>query len=146
MRKFRWLALTLVALIISAGVSFSQEEEEKKEEKKGSYYTISTFKINFSEIDLFLEKMEKFKPTVTDNEFVLSQKVMTHVWGEDWAVVTITEYADFASIAKAQKRMGELYKEMIPDDEKRKEETKKYQKLIQGHYDSIVREVASLTK
>lgn len=146
MKNLRWISLTLVALILSVSVCFSQETEEKKEEKKGSYYTISTYKINFSEISDFLGMLEKFNTVIAKNEFILSQKVMTHVWGEDWAVITITEYADFASIEKAQINMGKLYKELIPDKEERKEATKKYQKLITGHYDSIVKEVASLTK
>ena len=71
---------------------------------------------------------------------------MRHVWGEDWSVVTVTEYENFASIEKAQIRMGELFKEKFPDKEKRKEATKQYQILIKGHYDSIVQEVAVLTK
>lgn len=146
MKNLKWFSLTFVALIINAGVCFSQEEGEKKEEKQGSYYTLSTFKINFSEIGDFLKLQEKVNVVIAENEFVLSYKVLTHVWGEDWAVITITEYADFASIEKAQIKMGELYVELFPDKEKRKEVTKKYQKMIHGHYDSIVREVPSLTK
>lgn len=146
MKKLSWILMFLAVLVFCTVNVFAQDAEEKKEEKKGSYFTISTYKVNFNELGEFLETMEEFKEVITENEFILSQKVMRHVWGEDWTVVSVVEYEDFASIEKAQIRMGELYKEKFPDKEKRKEATKRYQSFIKGHYDSIVQEVASLTK
>lgn len=146
MKKLNFISLVLLAFLVSAGSVFAQETESEKEEKKGSYYTISTYKVGFHELSDFLKLMDETKVIITENEFILSQKVMTHVWGEDWSVVTIIEYADFSSIEKAQKRMGELLKEHYPDGEKRKELMAKQQRRVKGHYDSIVREVASLAK
>ncbi len=80
------------------------------------------------------------------NEHVKSLKVLTHLWGEDWTVVMISEYESMAGIEAAQKKATELFEQKYPDEKKRKEVNDKRRKMIMGHTDNIVREVPNLRK
>ncbi len=142
MKKAKWLVVILIATFIGMGVCYAQEEEEEK----GHVYTMSTYKISFKDFEEFIDVMEQFKEVWMENDFILSQKLMSHLWGPDWSVIVVTEYTDLSSIEKAQKRSKELIKEKFTDEEKLKELTQTYQEMIVGHTDAIVKEVPSLTK
>ncbi len=124
-------------------VSFSA----KAQEQQGNVFAISTYKIPFDRISEYFELYEKeAKPRVAQNEFILSQKILTHAWGPDWTVMFITEYKDLASIQTAQKRGTELFEKQYPDKAKRDELTKKFQSFSQAHTDALVVENPKLRK
>jgi hypothetical protein len=121
---------------------FAQEQEEQ-----GNVFTISTWKVPFTKLDEFQSLWEKeVTPSVKQNEFILSQRVFTHLWGPDWTVVTIIEYESLSAIESANKRSQELSKEKYPEKEKRDEIRKQIQSFFTGHTDAIVRENPKLRK
>ncbi len=142
MKVFTFVFSILFFVLLINVTAIAQEQEEE-----GNVYAISTWKIRFDQIDDFLEFMEKeTKPIYTQNEHVISMKVFTHLWGEDWTVVMIAEYESMAGIEAAQKKATELIKQKYPDEKKRKEVNDKRRKMIMGHTDNIVREVPNLRK
>ena len=117
MKAFSCVIFILFFVSLTNIAVFAQEQEEE-----GNVYAISTWKIRFDQRDDFLEIMEKeAKPIYTQNEHVISMKVFTHLWGEDWMVVVIGEYESMAGIEAAQKKATELFEQKYPDEKKRKE-------------------------
>ncbi len=119
----------------------------KAQEQQGNIFAVSTYKIPFDRIPEYFELYEKeAKPRIAQNEFILSQKILTHAWGPDWTVMVINEYKDLASIQAAQKRGIELFEKQYPDKAKRDELTKKFQSFSQAHTDALVVENPKLRK
>ena len=142
MKVFSIAFSILLFVLFTNMTSFAQEQEEE-----GNVFAISTWKLRFDQVSDFLEIMEKeMKPIYTQNEHIISLKVFTHLWGEDWMIVTITEYESMAEIEAAQKKSSELLKQKYPDEKERGELSDKRRKLIMGHTDNIVREVPNLRK
>jgi type II secretory pathway component PulL len=142
MKAFSCVIFILFFVSLTNIAVFAQEQEEE-----GNVYAISTWKIRFDQVDDFLEILEKeSKPIYMQNEHVKSLKVLTHLWGEDWTVVMISEYESMAGIEAAQKKATELFEQKYPDEKKRKEVNDKRRKMIMGHTDNIVREVPNLRK
>ena len=142
MKKMFCTSLSLVLIFMLSLSVLAQEKEEK-----GNVFAISTYKVGFDKIDKVLELWEKeWKPIYTQNEYVKSFRVFTHMWGSDWTIVVITEYESMGDIEKAQERSQEISKEKYPDETKRKEITAKIQSYFMGHFDDIVREVPKLRK
>ena len=132
------LALPLLAIPVAL---LAQDDEEE-----GHVWTISTYKVNFNDVEELLEMWEEDKVVIAENEFVLSYKVLTHVWGPDWALVVIAEYASFEDIAAATAKRTELFEKKYTSESRRKARTKKIRALFQGHTDAIVQENPKLTK
>ena len=142
MKVFSIAFSILLFLLLTNVTTIAQEQEEE-----GNVFAISTWKLRFDQVDDFLEIMEKeMKPIYTQNDHIKSMKVFTHLWGEDWMVVMITEYESLAGIEAAQKKTNELLKQKYPDEKERGELSDKRRKLIMGHTDNIVREVPNLRK
>jgi hypothetical protein len=142
------MRLSLIAVLIlsfilfTTSAVFAQEQEEE-----GNVFAISTFKIRFDQRDDFLKYIEtENKPIYDQNEHIISFKVLTHLWGEDWTVVTISEYKSMAAIEAAQEKTRELFKQKYPDEEEREKMYNKRRSMIMGHTDNIVQEVSKLSK
>ncbi len=133
------IALPLFAIPVAL---LAQDEEEEK----GHVWTISTYKVNFNDIEGLLEMWEEDQGITTENEFVLSSKVLTHLWGPDWTIMIIAEYAKFEDIAAATAKRTELFEKKYTSETRRKARTKKIRALFQGHTDAIVQENPKLTK
>lgn len=140
--KIKIFFVIVLAICLMTGQNILAQEEEI-----GNVFAISTWKVGFDKVSEVLDNWEKeFKPITAENEFVLSQKIMTHLWGPDWNIVVITEYKDFASIEKAQQRFNEIFEKKYPEKSKRDEIQKKNRSYFKGHDDAIVREVPKLRK
>jgi hypothetical protein len=75
---------------------------------------------------------------VNKNEFILNQTVMTHLYGSNSSdYLVITEYKSFADIEKAPSRNFELFREYMPDSEKRAEFWKAFGAYFGKHSDEI---------
>ena len=142
MKTTKMIIIILLAAFINANIANAQD---KKEEKK-HVYTLSTYKVNFGNMKDYLKLMEKYKVNTIENEFILSQKVFTHLWGPDWSIMIVTEYENLASIEKSQARNSELSKKNFTNKEEFEKDGEKWQSMILGHTDAIVKEVPSLTK
>jgi hypothetical protein len=139
---------TAVCLVVAlmVGVTPVVWAQEQKEEES-HVFTVSTYKVQFHNIDRILESWEKtWKPIYTKNEHVKSVRVFTHFWGSDWSIMMITEYESFSAIEDGLKRGEEIRKEMFPDDEQWQATLTELQKMGLGHTDDIVTEVPSLRK
>jgi hypothetical protein len=142
MKKSLSISLSLVLILMLSLSVLAQEKEEQ-----GNVFAIMTNKVGFDKLDKVLELWEKeWKPLYTQNEYVKSVRVFTHMWGSDWTIVVIAEYESLAALEKAQERQQELSKEKYPDETKRKEIAAKIQSYFTGHFDNIVREVPKLRK
>ena len=142
MKSFLIVVLILFFIPFTNIAVFAQEQQEE-----GNVFAISTFKIRFDQRDDFLEYIEtENKPIYDQNEHIISFRVFTHYWGEDWTVVTISEYENLAAIDAARKKTRELFKQKYPEEKERKEMYDKRRKLIMGHTDNIVLEVPNLAK
>ncbi len=133
------IALPLFAIPVAL---LAQDEEEEK----GHVWSISTYKVEFGDMEDLLEMWEEDQEIVTENEFVLSSRVLTHLWGPDWSIVIISEYAKFEDIAAAQAKQSELYKKKYTNENRRKARDKKRGALVHGHTDAIVQEDPKFTK
>lgn len=139
--KPRIVVLAGLCLLLA---SFSVKAQQQQQ---GNIFVISTYKIPFDRISEYFDFWEREnKPRRDQNEFILSQRTLTHVYGPDWTVMFITEYKDLASIQAAQKRGTELFEKQYPDKAKRDELTKKLQSFNQAHTDAIVVENPKLRK
>lgn len=142
--KIRQITILLLSLAFFCGSSvlFAQEEEEQ-----GHVYAISTWKVRFDQLEEFLDLWEKENhPIAMQNEYILSTKVLTHLWGPDWSIVTITEYEKFEDIAAAWKKFNELFEKKYPNKNQRDKLQKKMRSYSLAHTDAIVQEVPKLTK
>jgi len=127
----------LVAPVISA---------EEEAEEKGNVLVISTYKVQFQNVETMLKAWEEYwKPVIAKNEYVKSFRVFTHLYGSDWSIVAIMEYESMAAIDAAWARTEEIAEEMFPEGEF-KEVTTETQAMLMGHTDDIVQEVPSLRK
>ncbi len=133
------IALPLFAIPVAL---LAQEDEEEK----GHVWSISTYKVKFGDLEGLLEMWEEDWEIIAENELVLSSKLLTHLWGPDWSIMIIEEYAKFEDIAAAQAKQGELYKKKYSSETRRKARNKKQGALIQGHTDAIVQENPKFTK
>jgi hypothetical protein len=126
--------LITVALAFS-GMLYAQEEEPH-------VYTIVTWESLDPEGGSNAERDSlgaiRIENVVNKNEFILNQSVMTHMYGSNSSdFVVITEYKSFADIEKATKRNGELFREFMPDSEKRAEFWKAFGAYFGKHSDEI---------
>ncbi len=85
---------------------------------------------------------------VEKNEFIISEKVMTHIWGPGWTIVIITEHKEFGDVLKAQSRGTELYEEKYPNEKDREARDDAFAKfgIGIGHVDAIVQDNPKLSK
>ena len=142
MKSRRFIFVLLSITFIANNVLLAQEQEEK-----GNVFTISTYKVRYAYVDEYLKLSLGEEGALTaQNEFHISRKVFTHLWGPDWRIIIITEYEDFAAIGKAQEKYDELWKNKYPDKAERDKINKKISDYVLGHTDAIVSELPKFRK
>ena len=126
---------------------FSHAAKLSAQTSEGHIYTVTTMKIPLEKIDEFLGNWEKYvTPTIKKNEYIVSEKLLTHIWGPEWTVLLIDEYKTWNDIDASDKRYEELFKAAEPDKDKRMEIGKIFTPYYNGHSDAIVMEQIQLTK
>ncbi len=135
------LALALLGLLI--GSAFSQDNE-------GSYYTITTWKIDVPQDGSrkeFNELMKEWYDKITSkNDKIISERILRHSSGSDQRdVVIITEYASWNDIEAAQKKQNELI-DAAWDKDGRQAFFKKFNKYSLTHSDEIYQEYPNWRK
>ena len=91
--------------------------------KRDTYGPYPPTKVNFNDIEALLEMWEEDQVTTTENEFVLSSRILTHLWGPDWTLIILSKYAKFEDIAAATARRTELFKKKYTSESRRKART-----------------------
>ncbi len=137
------LAGTALLLATAPDSLHAQDDDDD-----GHIFAVSTFQWPFNNLDDIFEMIEENHELTEQNEFILSQKVLTHQWAGAFSVMFIDEYASFEDIAKAQQRGTELFEAKYPDEEDRDARNKKFADLAGDgmHEDSILQENTSLAK
>ena len=144
--KTKQLLLIAAATLCLAGVSGTANAQDDDDD--GHIFTVSTFQWPFNNLDDIFEMIEENHELTKQNEFILSQKVLTHVWAGAFSVMFIWEYASFEDIAKAEKRDTELYEAKYPNEKDRDALDEKFAALAGDniHEDHIVQENTKLAK
>jgi hypothetical protein len=138
--KLLVLLTLLMAISVFSKLSYSQE-------KSSHFYEMNYLSLNYDQLDDFLKFYEEVgKPMDAQNEFILSIKVFRHFSGPAWNVCFITEYKDFESMVKAQKRGDEIFMKMFTDKSKQDEVMKKWMGYMRGHTDALVTDVPAFEK
>ena len=137
MRNVTICFLLTVALAFS-GILYAQEEDPH-------VFTVVTFELLSPEggSDAEFDSLGAFwnENAIKKNEFIVGQKVMSHLWGSNSSdLVIITEYKNFADVEKAQSRNFELIEEAIPDKEERGKFNKAFLGYFGNHSDEIYQE------
>ena len=142
-RKILVIAGAALLLASTSSTVYAQEEDDA-----GHYFAVSTYQWPFNNLGEIIELMEENQELTEQNEFILSRKVLTHVWGGNFSVMFIVEYASFDDISKAQARGTELFEAKYPDEEDRDARNEEFSALVGDgiHEDNILQENASLTK
>lgn len=140
MRNFTSFAAVLFILaFLCSWQVFAQDE-------KPHVFTVTTWELlspddgSDAEFDslgtLFRENV------INKNEFIISRRVMQHLWGKSSLdFVIINEYASFSDIEKASDRNSELIKEAWPDKAERQAYFQAVFKYFGKHSDEIYQEV-----
>ena len=139
------LLLAGTALLLAATPDTLQAQDDDDD---GHIYTVSTYQWPFNNLDDIFEIIEENHELTEQNEFILSQKVLTHMWAGDFSVMFIAEYATFEDIVKADKRGDELFEAKYPDEEDRDARRDKFAALAEHrmHKDNILQENTKLAK
>ena len=139
------LLLAGAALLLATTTGTLQAQDDDDD---GHFFTVSTFQWPFNNLDDIFEIIEENHELTKQNEFILSQKVLTHEWAGAFSVMEITEYASFEDIAKGQKRRTELLEAKYPEEEDRDARDKKFAALAGDgiHEDHILQENTKLAK
>ena len=142
-RHILMLAVAALLLAITPGTIQAQDDDND-----GHFFTVSTYQYPFNNLDDIFEMIEENQELTEQNEFILSQKVLTHEWAGDFSVMFIAEYATFEDIAKAGKRRTELREAKYPEEDDRDARDKKFAALAGGgmHEDHILQENTKLAK
>ncbi|MCX6156416.1 MAG: hypothetical protein WCK13_05020 [Ignavibacteriota bacterium] len=138
--KLLILLAFMIAMSAFSKLSYSQE-------KSSHFYEMNYLSLNYDQLEDFMKFYEEVgKPMDAQNEFILSIKVFRHFSGPSWNVCFISEYKDFESMGKAQKRGDEIFMKMFTDKPKQDEVMKKWMGYMRGHTDALVNDVPSLEK
>ncbi len=142
-RHILLLAGATLLLAITPGTSQAQDDDDD-----GHIFTVSTFQWPFNNLDEIFEIIEENHELTKQNEFILSQKVLTHMWAGAFSVMFISEYASLEDFAKAQKRDTELFEAKYPDEKDRDAREDKFAALAGDgmHEDNILQENTKLAK
>ena len=139
------LLLAGTALLLATAPDSLQAQDDDDD---GHIYTVSTYQYPFNNLDEIFEMIEENHELTEQNEFILSRKVLTHMWAGAFSVMFIAEYATFEDIAKAGKRGDELFEAKYPDEEERDARQDKFTALAGHgmHEDNILQENTKLAK
>ncbi len=144
----KYLSHLLITMIATALLAIPATLSAQDDEPEGHIFAISTFKVSFEDLEGLYEMWEEDMDLVKDNEYILSQKILTHQWGPDWSIMIISEHATFAEVDAAQKRTTELFEAKYKKEKDRDARNAAFAKyhLRDGHSDAIVQENLKLTK
>ena len=138
--QFIKLFLLVSIFVLFTKLSYSQSSSNH-------IYEMNYLTIPAEQIDDFLKFYEEYgKPLDSQNEYVLSVKVFTHVFGPSWNVAFLTEYKDFDAFTKGRTRGDELFEKMFTDKTKMTEISNKFAKYLTGHTDALVLDHPELSK
>ncbi len=142
-RHILMLAGAALLLAITPGTIQAQDDDDD-----GHIFTVTTVQWPFNNLDDIVEIIEEDHELTKQNEFILSQKVLTHRWAGAFSVMYIVEYASFEDIAKAEKRDTELLEAKYPEEDDRDARDKKFAALAGDgiHEDHILQENTKLAK
>ncbi len=142
-RHILLLAGATLLLAITPGTSQAQDDDDD-----GHIFAVSTFQWPFNNLDEIFEIIEENHELTKQNEFILSQKVLTHMWAGAFSVMFISEYASLEDFAKAQKRDTELFEAKYPEEKDRDAREDKFAALAGDgmHEDNILQENTKLAK
>ena len=142
-RHMLLLAVPALLLAITPGNLQAQDDDDD-----GHIFTVSTYQWPFNNLDDISEMLEENHELTEQNEFILSQKTLTHRWAGAFSVMFIVEYASFEDIAKAQKRGTELREAKYPEEKDRDARDDKFAALAGNgiHEDHILQENTKLAK
>jgi hypothetical protein len=139
------LLLAGAALLLAITPDTLQAQDDDDD---GHIFTVATYQWPFNNLDEIFEIIEENQELTEQNEFILSRKVLTHMWAGAFSVMFIAEYATFEDIAKAGKRGDELFEAKYPDEEDRDARQDKFAALAGHgmHEDNILQENTRLAK
>ncbi len=142
-RHILLLAGAALLLAITPGTPQAQDDDDD-----GHIFAVSTFQWPFNNLDEIFEIIEENHELTKQNEFILSQKVLTHMWAGAFSVMFISEYASLEDFAKAQKRDTELFEAKYPEEKDRDAREDKFAALAGDgmHEDNILQENTKLAK
>jgi len=136
----------LISLAFITIISFNQRSFSQNE-NNSHVYTVTTLKVPFDALDDFMKNWEKYiTPIIKQDSFIISEKVLTHLWGPDWTVLVIDEYKSWNDIEESGKKYDEITAAMEPDKDKRNEIGKMFIPYYNGHTDAIVLDNPRLSK
>ncbi len=140
----KFLTAVLITFFFLSVNNFAQDND-------GSYYTMTTFKINIPEDGSRAELMELMnewtEKIVKENDHIVSERIMRHQSGADSRdMVILTEYKDWNGINAAADNQNELVNAAWADEEARKEFFGKFNKYFREHSDEIYVEVDGTRK
>lgn len=141
-KQFLFLSLFLIlSAFIAAPQAYSQSQNT------GHLVTMTFLQIPNEQISEFFDFWEKeAKPLDAENEYILSTKIYTHMWGPAWTVCLVTEYKDWEGFIAAEKRGNEIFDKKYTDETKRSEIGKKFSGFLNNHTDAIVYDHPNLQK
>ncbi len=139
------LLLAGTALLLATAPDSLQAQDDDDD---GHIFAVSTFQWPFNNLDEIFEIIEENHELTKQNEFILSQKVLTHMWAGAFSVMFISEYASLEDFAKAQKRDTELFEAKYPEEKDRDAREDKFAALAGDgmHEDNILQENTKLAK
>ena len=139
------LLLAGTALLLATAPDSLQAQNDDDD---GHFFMVSTYQYPFNNLAEIFEIIEENHELTEQNEFILSQKVLTHVLAGAFSVMIIAEYATFEDIDKADERGTELFEAKYPDEEDRDARQDKFAALTGHgmHKDNILQENTSLAK
>lgn len=141
MQKYKFVIPSLfIFLLFASCLAVAQDEDPH-------VFTATTSQIlnpeggTFAEFDslnaVYMENV------VNKNEFILSQITLRHLWGNNSQdYVTITEYASFGDIEKANDRSTELFRAAWTTSDERRTYNRAIGKYFGTHSDEIYQEDA----
>ncbi len=139
------LLLAGTALLLATAPDSLQAQDDDDD---GHIFAVSTFQWPFNNLDEIFEIIEENHELTKQNEFILSQKVLTHMWAGAFSVMFISEYASLEDFAKAQKRDTELFEAKYPEEKDRDAREDRFAALAGDgmHEDNILQENTKLAK
>jgi hypothetical protein len=133
-----------VILITACYPAFNTQAQTQDQ---GHLFTMTMLRVPESDMMECLDFFEKeAKPIDAENEYILSEKVFTHLWGPEWTICILTEYKDWEGFIAADKKWTELFEKKYPDKSQRTEIFKKFSTYLNNHTDAIVSDNPKLQK
>ena len=139
MQKFKFVIPSLLIFFLFASCLAVAQDEDPH------VFTATTSQILMKVEHFYFDSLNTLymENVVNKNEFILSQRTLRHLWGNNSQdYVTITEYAGFGDIAKANDRSTELFRAACTTSDERRTYNRAIGKYFGTHSDEIYQEDA----